>query len=96
VWIVKLYTRILTLGRYRNRLRVGRSGFDSWQGQEVYIYYTVPRPGLALTQPPVQWVHRARVAGRESDHSLPSSAELWRCKSDPVYNYLSTWTNLSN
>jgi hypothetical protein len=34
------------------------------------------RPGLLLTQPPVQWVPAENRLGREADHSPPSTAEV--------------------
>jgi hypothetical protein len=39
-----------------NRLWAGWSGFNSWQGQEIFLYSTISRLSLELTQPPSQWV----------------------------------------
>jgi len=42
---------------------------------------TGSRPVLGPTQPPIQWVPEVKWPGRETDHSLPSSAEVknaWR------------------
>jgi hypothetical protein len=33
-------------------------GFDSRQGQEIFLYCTWSRPALGPTQPPTQWVSR--------------------------------------
>jgi hypothetical protein len=46
------------------------SRFYSRQGRGIFLFSTVPRPALVHTQPPIQL-----IAGRESDHSPPSSAE---------------------
>jgi hypothetical protein len=42
--------------RYSNRPRAGRRGFDSRQGQNVFLYSTVLRQALAPTQPTTHWV----------------------------------------
>jgi hypothetical protein len=51
------------------------------QNQSTFPLASVPRPALRPTQPPVQWEQgilswgKARP-GRDTDHSLPSSAEV--------------------
>jgi hypothetical protein len=55
-------------------LRAGRQGFDSRQGQEIFLFSTASRPALGPTQPPTQWVAGAlslgvKRPGREADHS---------------------------
>jgi hypothetical protein len=71
----------LELGLYSDELRVGRSGFDSRQGQDIFLFSTISRRALELTQTPIQWVpgifsrRYIRWPGREADHS-PSSAEV--------------------
>jgi hypothetical protein len=64
--------------RYSDELWAGQPGFDSQQGQEIFLYFTNSRPTLGPTQPPIQWVPRAlspevKRRGREADHSPPSS-----------------------
>jgi hypothetical protein len=47
----------------------------------IFLFTTVSRPALGLTQPPIQWVPGAlslgvKRPGREAEHSPPSSAEV--------------------
>jgi hypothetical protein len=37
-------------------LGAGHPGFDSRQGQVIFLYSTASRPVLGPTQPPVQWI----------------------------------------
>jgi hypothetical protein len=53
-----------------SRLQAGRLGFNSQQGQEIYLFSIATRPALGPIQPPVQ----ATEAGR--GHSPPSSAKV--------------------
>jgi hypothetical protein len=48
------------LSRYSDGLR---PGIDSWQGQEVFLYSTVPRPALGPIQSPIQWAPGALSPG---------------------------------
>jgi hypothetical protein len=41
--------------------RAGRPGFDSRQGQEIFLFATVSRPALGPTQPPIQSVPGSSV-----------------------------------
>jgi hypothetical protein len=55
------------------------SGFDSWQGQEIFLLTSVPT--LRFHPASVQWVQGAvspgaKLLGHEADHSPPSSAEV--------------------
>jgi hypothetical protein len=55
-----------------------------WQGLGIFLFTTVSRPVLGLTQPPIQWVPGAlslavKRPGCEADHSPPSSAEVKEC-----------------
>jgi hypothetical protein len=43
-------------------LRVGWTGFDSRQVQVIYLYLTVSRLALGLTQPFVKWVDGTKAA----------------------------------
>jgi hypothetical protein len=56
-------------------------GFDSWKGQEIFLFSITSIPALGSTQPPVQWVPGAvspwvKLLGCEADHSLPPSAKV--------------------
>jgi hypothetical protein len=70
------------LSRYNDGLRAGRTGFDSQQGQEIFLYSAASHLALGPTQLPLQWVPGAlssgvkRPGGREYDHSPQSSAEV--------------------
>jgi hypothetical protein len=53
-------------------------------GLEIFLFDTMSRPALELTQPPIQWVQRilslgVKRPGSEADHSPPSSAEIKEC-----------------
>jgi hypothetical protein len=55
--------------------------FDSWQGQEMFLFPTASRPALETTHLPIQKVPGAlspavKRLGREAGHSPPSSAEV--------------------
>jgi hypothetical protein len=79
------------------RLRIGRSGFDFWQGLGIFLLTNASRPALGPTQPPIQWVPRALSMGvkrpeREYDHSPPSIADIknsWSYTSLPQYDFMS-------
>jgi hypothetical protein len=66
----------------RDRFPVGAGNF---------FFTTAPRTALGPTQPPIQWVSGTlslgvKRMGRETDHSLPSSADVkhaWRHTSTP-------------
>jgi hypothetical protein len=87
------------------RLHVGRPGFDSLQGKEIFLYSTVSRSVLGPTQLPIRCVLGAispgvKRPGREVDQSPPSSTEvkndgaippLSHTSSCVVLNLLSTW-----
>jgi len=34
----------------------GQRGFDSWQGQEFFLFTTMPRLTLGPIQPTIQWI----------------------------------------
>jgi hypothetical protein len=60
---------------------LGGHGFDSRQGQEIFLFSTSSRPSLRLTQPLIHWVPVAlsplvKRPVRKADHSPPSSAEI--------------------
>jgi hypothetical protein len=73
------------------KLRDGRPGFDPRQGQGFFLFVTASRPALEPIQPAIQWAPGDLSAGvkrpeRESNYSLPSSAEVknsWSSTSTP-------------
>jgi hypothetical protein len=61
-------------------VRAGWPGFDSRQGQEIFLYSTASRSALGQSQP-IQWVPGAlspgaKLPGHDADHSHLSSAEV--------------------
>jgi hypothetical protein len=57
----------------------GRPGFNSWEGQETFLYSIAFRLALERTQPPIRWVPKAFSPGvkrrtGEVDDSSSSSA----------------------
>jgi hypothetical protein len=60
------------------------------------LFSTSSRPALGPTPPPIQWVPvspvpRGKAAGREADHSPPTSAEVnksWIYTSTPPYAFM--------
>jgi hypothetical protein len=83
------------LSQYSDGLRATGSGFDSRQGNEIFVYSTASRPALGPTQPPIQWVPGNRLVGvkwpeRESNHSPPSTAEVKNGGAVPSL-YISSW-----
>jgi hypothetical protein len=71
------------------RLRAGRPGFDSRQGQE-YLFATVSREALRPTHPAVQWIPGAlssgvKRPGREADHLSQSNAGFRMRGGVPLY-----------
>jgi len=54
--------------------RLDDLGFDSWQGQEIFLFSIMSRLAVGITQPAVQWVPRVKQLVHQADHSLPSGA----------------------
>jgi hypothetical protein len=85
----------MMLGRYSNGLRAGRSGSDSRQRQETFLYSgSTPAPGPS--QSLIQWVPGTFSAGvkrswREADDSPPFSAEIKNGGAIPLFLYTSSW-----
>jgi hypothetical protein len=73
------------------RLQAGRSEFDSWQGQGIFLFATMSRLALEPTQTPIHWVPgvlflEVKWPGCEADHLPPSSAKVknaWSYTSTP-------------
>jgi hypothetical protein len=73
-----------------------RPGFDSWRGQEIFLYSTVSRQALWPTQPPVKWVPGTlppgvKRPGCEADHSHPPSSEVENDGPIPLLSHTSSW-----
>jgi hypothetical protein len=51
-------------------------GSISGRGKSLFLYSTIYRPVLDLTQPPIQWVQGIKRPGHETDHSPPSSVKV--------------------
>jgi hypothetical protein len=54
-WNISM-TTFYDFRQYSVWLRAGRSGFDSRQGQRIFLLASASRPALGPTQPPIQWV----------------------------------------
>jgi hypothetical protein len=75
---------------------IGVLGFDSRRGLGIFLFTTVSRTALVLTQPPIRWAPGAlslgvKGLGREADHSPPSSTAVknaWNCTSIPQYVFM--------
>jgi hypothetical protein len=68
--------------------------FDSWQGQEFFLFSKIYRLVHGPTQPPIQWVWpalsmRLKQMGSENEHSPPFSAEF-----ENAWSYANTGTAL--
>jgi hypothetical protein len=64
------------------------------QGKEIFLYFTVARQALGLTQPPIQLVPGAlslevKRPGHEADHSTVSSIEVMDGGAVPRLPYVS-------
>jgi hypothetical protein len=67
-------------------LWAGRSGFDSRHGLGIFSLRYRAKAILGLTQPPIEWIPGIKRPGRQTDHSLPSRADVknaWRYTSTP-------------
>jgi hypothetical protein len=64
---------------HTDKLRAERPEFNSWQKQNILLYYIASRSALETTESFIDWVKVARSPGikgpgLETDHSPPSSA----------------------
>jgi hypothetical protein len=74
----------------------GELGFDSQQGQEIFLFTAESRPALWPNQLLMQWVTGAislgvKRPGREADYSPPSSVEAknaWSYTSTTQYVFM--------
>jgi hypothetical protein len=81
-----------TLSRYSDGLQAGRPGFDSRQGQVIFLDSTASRRALELVQPPIQRVPgdllpEVKQQEREADHSPPSSDEVKKSGVIPPFSH---------
>jgi hypothetical protein len=87
----------ILLNGYSDRLWAGWLGFDSWQGQETFLYSSVSRFGSGahpasypmdsggFLSPAVKW------PGYGADHSTPSGAEVENGGAIPPLPHTSPW-----
>jgi hypothetical protein len=76
--------------------RAGRPGFRFPARERKFLFFTVFRPVLGPTQPPIQWVPGAlspgaKRPGREPDHSPPTSAEINNGGAIPPLPHTVSW-----
>jgi hypothetical protein len=89
---LQIYIRNLELLKIRD----GKQGFDSRQGQGFFLFSITSRPAPGPIQPPIQRVPRSlfaglKLSGRETDHSPPSGAEVkntWGYTSTTKYIFM--------
>jgi hypothetical protein len=87
IWTVDSSVDVLT------RLGAWRSGLESWQGQQIFLFHTTSIPVLGPTSLIFSGYRGSFLAvkrsRREFDHSSPSGTEVkneWRCNcSLPIY-----------
>lgn len=71
-----------------NKIRSRELGFDSLQGQEMFLYSTASRLAVGCKQSPIHWMLRALFPAviwpeREVHHSNSSSAKMKNCGATP-------------
>jgi hypothetical protein len=74
--------------QYNDRLRAGWPGLDSRYWQETFLISAALRPALGLIEPHVHWIPGAlslgtQWPGHDTDHSLPSGAQVKNCGAIP-------------
>jgi len=63
-------------------------------GAGIFLFATMFRPALELTQPPIQWIPGtlspgAKQLGHNADHSPPSRPRLRMCGAIPPFPHMS-------
>jgi hypothetical protein len=71
-------------------------GFDSRQGQDIFVSSTVSNPALVPTETPIQWVPAnlpplLMPPEREADNSIPSSLEVKNGVAMPPLPHVTPW-----
>jgi hypothetical protein len=64
-------------------------GFNSLQGQEIFLYSITPGPAVGPTA--IQWVPGVNRPGCEADHSPPSSVEVKNGGAIPPLPHMPSW-----
>jgi hypothetical protein len=72
------------------------AGVDFWQGPDIFLFSTAPRPALGPVQSPIQWVPGAlspgvKRQGRETDHLRLSRADVTNGRAIPELPHTSSW-----
>jgi hypothetical protein len=92
-------THVKAWHSFEHVIRTGNrlDGRGSIPGRDkIFLFFIVSRQVMEITQPPVQWVPGTispgiKRAGREADHSPPSSAEDKNGRSIPPLPHTSSW-----
>jgi hypothetical protein len=71
-------------------------GFDSRQGQDIFLFSTAFRPAMEPTQHQIQWSLRIKRPGNEADHAFVSSAEVNSGQAIPPLAHTSSWHGRDN
>jgi hypothetical protein len=92
---------IYALAGYNEGLQARQPGFDSRQGQEIFIFSTVSRPTLGSTQPPIRKVLGSLFRGGGSGWCVswplpPSSAKVKNGGTIPLLPHIYSWQCLIN
>jgi hypothetical protein len=84
------------LSRYSDGKRAGWRGFNSREGQEIFLHSTASRPGSGAHSAsyPIRsgvFPLGANRPGRAADHSPPSSAEVKNGGAIPPLPHMTSW-----
>jgi len=78
-------------------------GFNSWQGQEIFLFLNTSRLGLGPTRPPIHWipgllVRGVKPLGHQAYNSPPSTAKVkneWNSTSVSILLHCIVFSTLS-
>jgi hypothetical protein len=79
------------LSRYRDRLRFGRPGLGSRQGQEIFIFSAASTPSMGATQSPIQWVTGAISPGVKRPNTHLHLVPRLNAGAKPSLPHMSLW-----
>jgi hypothetical protein len=87
--------RLTTLWAFTACYRDSFTFFSNPGRGKIFLFFTMSRPALRPTHPPIQWVPGAlspgaKRPGRKADHSPPSSAEVKNGGAIPSFPYMSS------